>query len=136
MKRPILAACAFIAGVTLASTFNVIAQPEEMEVEQELVVPLNPMMFDRDSALLDFEADSNPERALYLSAVQAMELGRRSGDMSHAEKLLNRIAGECPRQSVRTAIRRMLVAYYTENGDAASARTNLETIVAENLNQF
>ena len=75
MKRPILAACAFIAGVTLASAFNVIAQPEEMALEQELVVPLNPMMFDRDSALLDFEADSNPERALYLSAVQAMELG-------------------------------------------------------------
>jgi hypothetical protein len=136
MKRPFLAAFAFIAGITLASAIGAIAQEDGMEAEQELVVPLNPMLFDRDSALLDFEADSNPERALYLSAVQAMELGRRSGDMSHAEKMLNRIAGECPRQSVRTAVRRMLVAYYTENGDEASARTNLETIVAENMNQF
>lgn len=83
-----------------------------------------------------FEADSNPEMALYLSAVQYMEWGMLANDMDGATKAVTRIASTSTSQKVRTACRRLLVEYYLAKGDAASARTQLETIVQENLTQF
>ncbi len=135
MKTKIVAMilAAGIVGAVLVARAT--AQPEAVSSVPESVTA-NPLMVDREEALKNLAAESNPDQALYLSALQAMELGRRSGDMAAAEKLLNRIAGECPRQNVRTAIRRVLFAYHLENGDHASAKTNLETIVAENLTQY
>lgn len=83
-----------------------------------------------------FESDVNPEQALYLAAAQMMDVARISGDFAWAERQLLRIATDCPKQSVRTSVRRLLVDHYLAAGDAASARTHLETIVAENLQQF
>lgn len=135
MKAKVLALILGAAVVASALVVRATAQPEAVSSVPESVTA-NPLMVDREVALKNLAAESNPDQALYLSALQAMELGRRTGDMAAAEKLLNRIAGECPRQNVRTAIRRVLVAYHMENGDHAAAKTNLETIVAENLTQY
>ncbi len=136
MKTKLMAVLA--AGVVLGSVMGarVLAQPEAVRHSGQAAASPNPLLVDREEALRNLAAESSPDQALYLSALQAMELGRRSGDMVAAEKLLNRIAGECPRQNVRSAIRRILVAHHMENGDLAAAKTNLETIVSENLTQY
>ncbi|MDX2174935.1 MAG: hypothetical protein SF028_00530 [Candidatus Sumerlaeia bacterium] len=131
-KRIIFGAAGLVAAVLLA-----VAAPRAQEGDapaEPIDAPAPPS--ELQLALQRFEADSDPERALYLSAVQALEIGRQSGDMEFAEQLLLRIAAEAKRQSVRTSVRRLLVDLYMERGDWASARTNLETIVQESLIQF
>lgn len=97
-----------------------------------------PVLDDRhwaEDSLKSLAAEGRPEQSLYLSAVQYVTLEEKRGDISAAIPKIESIAKRATNQSLRNAIRRMIVDICLEIGDFDGAEKVLQVIVNESLAQ-
>ena len=88
-----------------------------------------------DQHLAALQAERTPEQSIYLSAVQIVELERARGDVKRAIPTLERLADRASTQTLRNAIRRLLVDIARQTGDAKGAKGYLDRIIDESLLQ-
>ncbi len=135
-----------VAGAMAAGGTMIVAQqaeeqlaPQKVELEaavnQGEVLTVSSSHW-TDPHLRSLSAESEPEKSIYLCAVQIIELERAQGDVGKAITWLEKLVVKVPQQNVKSAVRRLIVQLYLERGDYKSAEKEIERIVSESLLQM
>jgi hypothetical protein len=127
------AAVAQTAVTTQPATPARVANPSRSQLEAMLRIGSDHWA---DHHMRSLEAESTRDQAIYLSAVQMVEMERRNRNVGRAVEPLKGILAKTTSRTLRNGLLRLLVAVSLETDDKKSAERYLQQIVDENLGQL
>lgn len=127
------------AGGILAASASNTGKDEATEKKIIHVIPKESLEFDEHWTtfhLKSLDAESTPDKSIYLSAIQLIQLERTQGDATKAVSYLEALAKRATSQPLKNAINRLLVDLALERRDFKEAERLLKKIVDESMIQM